>query len=58
MNYPIKDMMLLTDDNKPLSVFDKKKIYDIPYFKDGAIVKVESKAPKLNKRESHGVGVA
>lgn len=40
-----------------LSVPEGKKIYDVPYFKDGAIVKVSSRNPK--KPEAHqGMGVS
>lgn len=38
-----------------LSVPEGKKLFDIPYFKDGAIIKVSSRNPK--KPVTHGVGV-
>ena len=50
LNYSIKDIVLRTEDNRSLSFLDGKKLYDIPYFKGGAIIKVESKQPKLAKK--------
>jgi hypothetical protein len=37
---------VLTEDGKVFSIAEGKKIYDIPYFQDGAIIRVESKNPK------------
>ena len=55
LNYSIKDLMVSTEDNRALNVGDGKKIYDVPYFKDGAIINVQSKRPK--KKEAVGMNV-
>lgn len=41
-----------------LTIPEGKKLYQVPYFKDGAIIKVSSKNPQLKKKESHGIGVS
>lgn len=40
------------------SIPEGKKLAEIPYFRDGAIIKVSSKNPQLKKKESHGIGVS
>lgn len=45
-----------TEEGRMLSVPEGKKLFDIPYFKDGAIIKVSSRNPK-KPPVAHGVGV-
>ena len=43
-------------ERKPMNVPESKRLSDIPYMEDGAILIVESRGPK--KKESHiGVGI-
>lgn len=57
-NYSIKDLILQTEDNKMFSIPEGKKLHEIPYFRDGAIIKVSTKNPQLNKKQSVGIGVS
>lgn len=57
-NYSVRDLILQTEDNRMFSLPDGKKVHEIPYLKDGAIIKVSSKNPQLVKKESHGIGVS
>ena len=42
----IKDIMVSREDGKPITIGEGTKIGDVPYFVDGAILKVNSKNPK------------
>lgn len=57
-NYSLKDLILQTEDSKMLIIPEGKKLYEVPYFKDGAVIKVNSKNPQLKKKESHGIEVS
>lgn len=46
LNYSIKDLIVTRDDNRPLTLGQGIKIGDVPYFQDGAILIVNSRAPK------------
>ena len=46
LNLSIKDLIVNREDNKPLTISERVKIGDVPYFEDGAIIKVDSRAPK------------
>ena len=42
----MRDLIVQTEDGRSMSLPDGKKISDIPYMRDGAILKVESKSIK------------
>jgi hypothetical protein len=42
----IKDLIVAREDGKPLALSEGTKLGDVPYFTDGAIIKVASKNPK------------
>ena len=46
LNYLIRDIVVLTEDGKLMNIAEGKKLGDIPYFVDGAILKVEYKGLK------------
>jgi hypothetical protein len=46
LNYQIKDLIVAREDNRPISIGEGTKIGDVPYFTDGAIIVVNSRAPK------------
>lgn len=46
LNFSIKDLIVSREDNKLLTIAEGYKLGDVPYFVDGAILKVDSKAPK------------
>lgn len=46
----VKDLVLQTEDGRFLSVPESQKIHQIPYFQDGAIVKVSSRNPEMKKK--------
>ena len=56
LDYPVRDLILQTQEGRPLHAQDGYKLRDLPYMKDGAIIKAEFKT--LKKKQSHGVGVS
>lgn len=46
LNYQIKDLIVSKEDNRPIAINEGTKIGDVPYFTDGAIIVVNSRAPK------------
>jgi hypothetical protein len=42
----VKDIVVLTEDGKLMNIAESKKLGEIPYFVDGAILKVEYKGLK------------
>lgn len=46
VNISIKDLLVSREDNKLITIGEGTKIGDVPYFTDGAILKVSSRNPK------------
>jgi len=53
LNYLIRDLIVAREDDRLITISESTKIREVPYFADGAILKVSSKNPK---KESH-VGI-
>lgn len=46
LNISIRDLLVSREDGKPISIGEGVKLGDVPYFVDGAILKVSSRNPK------------
>lgn len=46
LNILHKDLIIAREDGKPLALTEATRVGDVPYFTDGAIIKVASKNPK------------
>ena len=46
LNFSLKDIIVAKEDNRPIALTEGIKVGDVPYFQDGAVLIVSSRAPK------------
>lgn len=45
LNYPIKSLTITRDNDKPMVIDEASRLGSIPYFVDGALIKVQTSQP-------------